>query len=84
VNPVGEVQKFDSMKEIAVRSFFLGVDQNVKVSKEICDVVLEPPAILNYSFWDFDKMDEIVEVGYQYAIEMLKSGKLKVPTATKP
>jgi NTE family protein len=84
VNPVGEVLKFDSMKEIAVRSFFLGVDQNVKVSKEICDIVLEPPAILNYSFWDFDKMDEIVEVGYQYAIEMLKSGKLKVPTATKP
>lgn len=84
VNPIGEVLKFDGIRDIAARSFFLGIDQNVKVSKEVCDFIIEPPAIKDYSFWDFEKVDEIVDVGYRYTKRLLVSGKLKVPFASKP
>lgn len=84
VNPVGEVPKFDGLGEVAERSFSLSIDQNVRVSKELCDFLIEPSAILNYTFWDFDKVDEIVEVGYQHTLEVLSKSDTTVPSTTRP
>lgn len=84
VNPVGEVPKFDGLREVAERSFSLSIDQNVRVSKELCDFLIEPLAILDYTFWDFDKVDEIVEVGYQHTLEMLSKSSITVPSTTRP
>ncbi len=78
VNPVKQVNKFHGIKEIAERSFSLGIDQNVRVSKEICDFVIEPPDLGNFSGFDFEKVDKIINVGYNYTIELLREGKLKV------
>lgn len=84
VNPIGYVEKFDGIRNVAERSFSLGIDQNVRVSKEICDFVIEPSAILNFTFWDFDKVDNIVEVGYLHTKELFACEKLKIPSLTMP
>lgn len=84
VNPVGEVKTFNGIRDIAERSFTLGIDQNVRVSKMHCDFVIEPSAIIDFTFWDFDKVDEIVEVGYQHTKYLLTKGKLKIPFLAKP
>jgi len=84
VNPTGVVDKFDGIRDVAERSFTLSIDQNVRISKAVCNVVIEPPGILDFTFWDFDKVDKIVEVGYQYTIQLLQQGGLNLPIATMP
>ena len=84
VNPVGKVLQFDGLREVAERSFSLSIDQNVRVSKELCDLLIEPADIRNYTFWDFDKVDEIVEVGYHHTMDVLTKGDVMIPSSAMP
>jgi len=57
----------DNAKDVAERVFNLSVIQNQRISKLHCDYYIEPKKLSNYSMWDFNKFDEIVEIGYKSA-----------------
>lgn len=65
VNHNGPEEEVKGLKGIAERSFRLGIAQNVEDSKRICDFVIEPPEARNFSTFDFNKSEEIYEVGYK-------------------
>ncbi|ASB47898.1 patatin-like phospholipase family protein [Alkalitalea saponilacus] len=78
VNYIGPMNEFDGITKIAERAFSLGIGENVRASMEICDYLIEPAEMQNYSFWDFDKSEEIIEVGYNCTKKMIEKGELKI------
>lgn len=59
-----------SMANIATRCFHLSVINNSLPERERCDLVIEPKGIDNYTIFQFNKVKELVEAGYEGAMEM--------------
>ncbi len=72
VIPLLRRQEVTSAKKVAERVFVLTIEQNARSSKTFCDYIIEMPESSNYSMWDFNKLDEIVELGYQKATQVLE------------
>lgn len=67
VNHNGIVDEVKGARAIAERSFSLALEQNVKLSRNYCDFYIEPRKLRNFSSWEYDKVDELVEIGYNKA-----------------
>lgn len=78
VNFPGRKSNFTGPKGIMERSINLGITQNIKPEKELCDFFIEPPKMQNYSLFDFRKIEDIMVIGYEYTLEMIESGKIPV------
>lgn len=78
VNYKGKIECFRGIRQIAERSFTLGIEYNVAPSKKLCDYFIEPPEMRNFSYWDFDKAEQIIEVGYNHTKKMIDSGDIPV------
>ena len=64
VNHNEEIKEIKGMKSIAERCFRLAIGQNVHNSFELCDVVIDPPRVREYSTFDFMKAEEIYQIGF--------------------
>ena len=78
VNFPGKKDLFTGPKGIMERSINLGIIQNTRPEMKICDFVIDPPEMQNYSLFDFSKIEEIIEVGYRHTRKMIDSGALPV------
>lgn len=78
VNFPGKKSNFTGPKGIMERSINLGITQNTKPEMERCDFVIDPPQMQNYSLFDFRKIEEIIEVGYEHTLDLIASNKLPV------
>lgn len=67
VNHNAEKEGFANKKEVAERCFQLTIAQNVEKSKLLCDLLIEPPDARRFGTFEFLKIEEIFEVGYQEA-----------------
>jgi lysophospholipid hydrolase len=54
------------MGDISERLAWVNGDVQKKKVRKYCDLFLQPP-VSNYGVLEFDKFDEIVELGYEYA-----------------
>ncbi len=61
-------QKLDikNAKEVTERALLMAINVNSNFSKALCNIVIEPPALGNYSTLDIGKAKEIFDIGYQY------------------
>lgn len=68
-NVIGDqkVEHIHGVRDIAERVLDLCAIQNQRNSKVYCDLCIEPNELEQFSVWDFDKFEEIVEIGYQTA-----------------
>ncbi len=67
--------KVDGIYQIAERTFYLAMLGNVIQDKCLCDIFIEHNNLDAYSMFDFEKMQEIVDIGYcntKDALEKLK------------
>lgn len=71
VNPVSRETKVESAKQVGERVFNLAIAQNVWQSRTYCDFFIEPRSIINYSPWDYSKVDELIEIGYKGAKKVI-------------
>lgn len=78
VNFPGKKSNFTGPKGIMERSVNLGITQNTKPEMELCDFVIDPPQMENYSLFDFRKIEEIMQVGYEHTLELITANKLPV------
>ncbi|WP_282037117.1 patatin-like phospholipase family protein [Saccharicrinis aurantiacus] len=67
-----KIDEISNPKDVAERVFNLSIIQNLRISKTYCDYFIEPPTLVDYSMWDFNKMDEIVQLGYYAAKKIIK------------
>jgi len=72
VNYNGPMEKLDGIREIAQRTFSLGIEQNVIESRNMCDFMIEPEEIKDFTFLDFDRVDELVQVGYEATRKLIE------------
>ncbi|MFW5751907.1 MAG: patatin-like phospholipase family protein [bacterium] len=75
VNYINHVNTIDGVKDIADRCFRLSIWENVKKRIEACHYLFEPKKAHEYGLFEFEKMDELYETGYEEASE--KVGMLK-------
>ena len=59
-----EVEHLTSLVSIGARVFDLSINTNHTHSREISDVVIEPPEIIGYNVYNFSKTAELIDVGY--------------------
>lgn len=64
VNHNSAEENITGMMSVAERCFRLGIEQNVKSSKKLCDFLIEPPQTRNFSTFGFSKANEIYKVGF--------------------
>lgn len=78
VNFSGTARNFTGPKQIMERSINLGITQNSKPEMELCDYLIDPPEMQNFSLFDFSKIGDIITAGYQYTTKMIEEGELPV------
>jgi NTE family protein len=71
VNPVGTKEHLSSTFRIIERSMELSVYKNIHTRKVHCDLFIEPPDLRQFTTYDFPKVKEIFNVGYEYANQEL-------------
>lgn len=81
VNHNGPEEDVKGLMTVAERCFRLGIAQNVEESKKLCDFLIEPPQTREYTTFNFNKAQEIYEVGFKetekYILEAFDSIKLE-------
>ena len=78
VNFPGKKQGLTGPRSIVERAINLGITQNAKPQMELCDYLIDPPEMQNFSLFDFRKIEEIIEVGYKHTMKMIEAGDLPV------
>lgn len=58
-----------SLKTVIERSLLLAIYANTQASRNLCDVVIEPPHMDRYSSFEIAKAQEIFEAGYHFTIK---------------
>lgn len=64
VNHIEEMKEISGLKTIAERSFRLAIGKNIGQKFDLCDFVIDPPQIRKFSTFDFNRADEIYQVGF--------------------
>lgn len=64
-------QSFDpsNMKVVIERSLLITIGANTTESKNLCDIVIEPPGLDKFSAFDIGKAKEIFDLGYKFTKE---------------
>ena len=77
-----ENRTFPSVLEILMRSLLLGSIQQVKKVKAGVDLMLSPP-VDQFGLLEFEAIEELVEIGYQYARESVKPEYFNLPVVAR-
>ena len=70
-----EKKSVQSFFGIAERVFDLSLQGNMRPGTAICDMIIAPPEVSNYSLFQFSKYEELYNIGYQAGLEAVE--KLK-------
>jgi NTE family protein len=73
VNPIHPRAELKGLIQVASRAFHLGVDNTIRDSRHDCDIFIEPAKLDRFDILDFKSADEMYEIGYEYAMEMVKN-----------
>lgn len=58
-----------NFRTVIERSLLMAIGANTLASKQMCDVVVEPPGLDKYSSFDLGKAQEIFDIGYKFTVE---------------
>jgi len=72
VNHIAEKESFRRMKDIAARSYHLAIYNTIRNELGYCDYVVDPPGTRRYTALDFNKAEEIFDVGYQEGLRLVE------------
>lgn len=67
-NPVQDDFEMKNMKSLLERSLLMAINVNTYQNRGKCDLFLEPEKLKKYGAFDFNKSEEIFEIGYHYVL----------------
>ena len=70
VNHIAEKNDFKRMKDIAARAYHLAIFNTIRNELGYCDYIVDPPGTRRYTTLDFNKADEIFDIGYQEGLRL--------------
>ncbi len=65
-NQVSQFFDATNLKVVIERSLLMAIGANTLVSKQLCDVVIDPPGLDKFSSFDLGKVQEIFDLGYNF------------------
>lgn len=71
VNPIGPVSSLGSLRKIAERTFHITLRHQASSKEEKCDIYIEPAYLDQFGLLDVSKAEEIFQIGYRKAVEIL-------------
>lgn len=66
-------QKLNSIASLTSRIFELNLWSKVRPHVKMCDIIIEPPGIEDYGFFDFRKKKELTQLGYDITMTQMDS-----------
>jgi NTE family protein len=75
VNPIGPKTEFNNLIDIAERTFHISVTGHLYDTKKQCDLFIEPSGLEEYNILNVYKAEEIYNLGYEYAHQLLLTKK---------
>lgn len=75
VNPLGAKTEFNNLIDIAERTFHLSVTGHLYEIQRQCDLFIEPSGLEKYNILNVYKSEEIYNLGYDYAHQLLLNKK---------
>ena len=76
-NSVSPSFDVSSLKVVIERSLLIAIGANTLESKNMCDVVIEPPGLDKFSAFDIGKAKEIFDLGYKFTKENFKKSNFE-------
>jgi NTE family protein len=76
-------KNFSTVISVALRCFELAVYGNSKASMTRCDVLIEPDKVNKYNIFQFNKYQQLIDIGYQATKEQIPLIKEKIKGRTK-
>jgi len=70
ISPVDEIQRFDTIMEIAARTFQLNDKSNTRKNKRQCTVYIEPPELCGFGLLDTSNNQTLFDIGYEYTMAL--------------
>ncbi|MBN2638330.1 MAG: patatin-like phospholipase family protein [Bacteroidales bacterium] len=70
VNHIAVLTDFKRMKDIASRTYHLAVDNTIRDELDYCNYIVDPPETHQFTPFDFNKAEEIYEVGYKEGLQL--------------
>lgn len=71
VNPIWDLNEKRGLRAIVERAFHLSFVGMTRRSADGCLMFIEPKDLINFTLFDLNRANEIVEVGYQYGVNYL-------------
>jgi len=68
-----------NLKVVIERSLLIAISANTQQSKQLCDIVIEPPAMDRFTVFDIGKAQEIFDYGYRFTKENFKTDQFPKP-----
>lgn len=72
VSPLRPKKRYDSIIEVALRSYNLMAKANQNEDMKLCDLSIQTPEISEYAIFDLSKIKELVVSGYMHTRSALK------------
>jgi NTE family protein len=73
-NPFNLDKPLKRTTEIVYRSLILAMHSKTRERFQKCDLLIEPPELSSFSIFDFRKIRQLVDVGYNYTKNLLEDG----------
>jgi len=61
----------NTISGVAARTFNLAAINTIEPELKFCDIIIEPEAIYQYSRFNFTKIKQMYEIGYEEAMKMI-------------
>lgn len=72
-NPISNNFDAKNFKVVVERSLLMAINGNTRQSKAICNVVIEPQNLDQFSSFEIARAKEIFDIGYHYTLENFKA-----------
>ena len=79
VSPMRRVGKYDSIINVAMRTYNLMAKANQKVDMDLCDISVQTPEIANYAVFDLKNIKQVFLSGYIHTRKALRDAGLWNP-----
>lgn len=73
ISPINPKEKIKNLIEIAIRTFYMSVNSNMKEVRKFASIYIEPDGIDTYEILSRTHADELYELGYNSTMNILNS-----------
>ncbi len=76
-NQVSNTFDGSNLKVVIERSMLIAIGANTTLSKQLCDIVVDPPGLDKFSSFDIGRAKEIFEIGYKFTKENIHESQIE-------